>query len=413
MVQSDQRGPRGERPGTAAGDGVRPALPIVFAITATGIMTTTLITPSLPEILRGVGAAPGQAGLVIGAATLPGIVLAPVIGLLADRFGRREVLVPCLVLFGLAGGLAATSPSLGWLLAWRFLQGAGAAGLVNLAVVLIGDHWVGGRRAAMIGRNSAVLTTCITVLPLIGGVLTDLGGWRAPFLLYPLALGTAGLVARRLPPSTRRRVDIGEQLRDLRPALRQPGVVRALGAGAITFALVFGLLLTVMPLHLEQAFGVSPSIRGLVLGLPAVANTVAALSAGRLQRFSKRALLTTATVLFAISLAFVAVAPSLLLLVAAVAFFGAGQGLMVPNLQDIAVRSSDTSRGAVVALFVSSARTGQTAGTVAGAAVFAALGGPTTFALSAGACLVLLLPLTLGAPRGSSAEPPPGPLVAG
>ncbi|CAN5158317.1 hypothetical protein BH23ACT9_BH23ACT9_33680 [soil metagenome] len=73
-------------------------------------MANTLITASLPEILAGVGASPGQAGLVIGAATLPGIVLAPVIGLLAHRYGRGEVLVPCLVIFALGGGVAATSP---------------------------------------------------------------------------------------------------------------------------------------------------------------------------------------------------------------------------------------------------------------------------------------------------------------
>lgn len=397
-MTSDERRPSGDPPGVAGRRG-RPALPVLFSITATGIMTNTLITPSLPEIVLGVGASPAQAGLVIGAATLPGIVLAPVIGLLADRYGRREVLVPCLVLFALAGGLGATSPSLGWLLGWRFLQGAGAAGLVNLAVVLIGDHWQGPRRAAVIGRNSAVLTACITLLPMLGGALTDLGGWRAPFLVYPLGLLTAGLVSRRLPRSTPRVVDVREQLRDLRPALRQPGVARALAAGAIAFALSFGLLLTVMPLYLEQGFGASPTLRGLALGLPAVANTVVALSAGRLQRFSKRVLLTTAAGLYAVALLLVAVAPTVPLLVASLAFFGAGQGLMIPNLQDITVGSSETSRGAVVALFVSSARAGQTVGPVAGAAAFAAFGAPATFAVAGVACLAVLLPLTLGRRR--------------
>lgn len=370
-------------------------LVLAFAITATGIAVNTLITPSLPEIMAGVGAAPGEAGLVITATTMPGIVLAPVIGMLADRFGRRAVLVPCLVVFGLAGGLAATSPSLGWLLGWRFLQGAGSAGLINLAVVLIGDHYEGPRRAGMIGRNAAVLTICLAVFPFLGGTLTDVAGWRAPFLVYPLAVVTAVVVARGLPRGGGTHVDIGEQLRNLGPALRRPGVFSALAAAAVTFALIFGLLLTVLPVYLEQAFGVSPTARGLLLGLPALANTGLALSAERLQRFSKQALLSTAAGLFVVALLVMASAPALWVLVAGVVIFGAGEGLMIPNLQDIAASSSETQRGSLVALLVSASRGGQTIGPVTAGATFAAVGAPTTFAASAGVCLVVLLPLVL------------------
>lgn len=393
----------GPGPQAAAG---RPALPLIFAITATGIANNTLITPSLPEITAGVGATAAQAGLVIGAGTLPGIALAPVIGLLADRYGRREVLVPCLVLFALAGGLAATSPSLGWLLGWRFLQGAGAAGLVNLAVVLIGDSFDGPRRAAMIGRNAAVLTTCLALFPLLGGTLTDVAGWRAPFLVYPAGVLTAILVARRLPPSGPARVDLGAQLRGLAPALRQPGMARALAAGGVTFALIFGLLLTVLPVHLEQAFGLRASSRGLLLGLPAVTNTVMALSAGHLQRFTKRLLLSTAAVVLAAALGLAAAAPSLAVLVVAIMLFGAGEGLMVPNLQDIAAGGEATSRGAVVALFVSASRAGQTLGPIAAGALMAAAGAPATFAVGAAACAALLLPLALLGRRPPPALPP-------
>lgn len=369
---------------------------LAFAVTATGVAFNTLVTPSLPEIMVGVGAEPGRAGLLITVGTLPGIVLAPVVGLLADRYGRRRVLLPCLTLFGLAGGLAATSPSLGWLLGWRLLQGAGSAGLVNLAVVLIGDYADGARRAGMIGRNSAVLTIGLAAFPLLGGALSDLGGWRAPFLVYPLALVTAGAVARGLPRGGGAEVHIGEQLRALRPALGQPGVVRALAAGMLTFALIFGVLLTVLPVHLEQVHGVSPSIRGLVFGLAAAANGGLALSAGRLQRFSKRALLSTAAAVFGMALAIMAGAASLPTLVAGMVLFGAGEGVMIPNLQDIVAGSSERQRGALVALFVSAARSGQAIGPLATTGALALTAAPTIFAVAAGLCLVLLLPLVAG-----------------
>jgi MFS family permease len=380
---------------------------LAFAVTATGITLNTFITPSLPEIMRGVGAEPDQAGLVLAATTLPGVVLAPVAGMLADRFGRRAVLVPSLTVFGVAGGLAATSPSLAWLLGWRFLQGAGSAGLINLAVVLIGDHVSGDRRAGMIGRNAAVLTVGLAVFPLLGGLATDVGGWRAAFLVYPVALLTAAAVGLGLPREPSSDLDLVQQVRNLGPAVRVPGLARALGAAVVSFALIFGVLLTVLPVHLEEAFGVSPTLRGLFFGAAALANAALALSAGRLQRFSKRALLTTAAALFAVALAVIAAGASLPVVVAGMVVFGAGEGLMIPNLQDIAAGSSDTHRGALVALLVSAARAGQTVGPLTASAVFAAVGASATFAVSAGLCLLVLLPLVaLGGTRSAPSGQP-------
>lgn len=214
---------RGAEPATP-----RPPLPLIFTITVTGITGNTIITPSLPEILAGVGARPELAGLLIAAATLPGIVLAPIIGLLADRYGRREVVVPCLALFGAAGGLAALAPNLPVLVGLRLLQGAGSAGLINLAVVLIGDHWQGADRVRVLGRNSAVLTSSLAILPAAGGALTDLAGWRAPFVVYFIGLPAAWLVWRWLPASVPRDVAIRDQIRGTVPMLRTPAVIGTL-----------------------------------------------------------------------------------------------------------------------------------------------------------------------------------------
>src|SRR5205085_1519140 len=109
----------------------------------------------------------------VAAASLPGVVVAPIIGLGADRFGRRAVVLPCLVVFGLGGMAAMLAGSFPVLLAARLLQGFGAAGLVNLAVVMIGDRYDDpAERAAAIGRNGAVLTVGLAVLPALGGALT-------------------------------------------------------------------------------------------------------------------------------------------------------------------------------------------------------------------------------------------------
>ncbi|HVL04247.1 MAG TPA: MFS transporter, partial [Acidimicrobiales bacterium] len=192
--------------------GRRPSRALIFSITITGIMANTMIAPAIPDILADLGVAQSQAGLLLAAATLPGIVVAPVIGLLADRYGRREVLVPCLAAFGVAGGLASFAPTFGVLIFLRLLQGVGSAGLINLAVVVIADHWNGVDRARIIGQNSAMLTIALAVLPPLGGGLTDLVGWRASFAPYWVGVPIAAVAARVLG-STRRDVRIGEQVR--------------------------------------------------------------------------------------------------------------------------------------------------------------------------------------------------------
>ena len=101
-----------------------PPLPLIFSITITGILANTLVGPAIPDILEAFDQPDSSAGLFVAAGTLPGIVMAPVIGVLADRFGRRAVLVPCLVAFGTFGLLSALAPTFPTLLALRLLQGS-------------------------------------------------------------------------------------------------------------------------------------------------------------------------------------------------------------------------------------------------------------------------------------------------
>ncbi len=157
-----------------AGTG-RPPLPLLFSITVTGILANTLVNAPLPDILDHFGQPDSAAGLFVSAGALPGVVMAPVIGVLADRHGRRRVLVPCLVAFGVFGLAGAAAPSYPVLLGLRLAQGVGAAGLINLAVVLIGDHWQGIERARVIGYNAAVLTVSLAIIPAVGGGLAELG----------------------------------------------------------------------------------------------------------------------------------------------------------------------------------------------------------------------------------------------
>ena len=373
----------------------RSILLVITAVTVTGILGNTLISPAIPDILDDFGIGDRGAGALIAATSLPGVFLAPIIGLLADRHGRRNVLVPCLTIFGLAGVAAASAPSFGLLLAARFAMGIGAAGLINLAIVLIGDHWEGADRTRLIGRNTAVLTAGLAVLPPIGGVLTDLVSWRLALAPYGLALVTAAFAWRVLEPGAPdTTVSVRRQLRGIGTVARRPQLLVVFGSGSVVFMLIFGIFLATLPVHLEQEFGIGASMRGLFLAIPALPSIVIALNLRKIRaRLGTRPLLVAATVTMTLGFLLIAVSPTAGLIVVGAAIYGFSEGALIPTLQDLAVTLAPPEhRGAVVALFVSGTRFGQTVGSLGAAAIFAAT---TTFtalwvgvALAAGLAVV-------------------------
>lgn len=385
-------------PTSAPGPGA-PSLSLIFTITVTGILANTLVGPAIPDILDSFDQPDARAGLFVASGTLPGIVMAPVIGILADRFGRRAVLVPCLTAFGVFGVLSAAAPSFWALLALRTLQGIGSAGLINLAVVLIGDHWSGVERARLVGQNAAVLTLSLAVFPPVGGLLTELGGWRLSFAPYGVALLTALRIWRRLAPTRpSEAVHLREQLAQARTAVRHRDVLGSISIGFVLFMLIFGLFLTALPVHLEREFDLGAGWRGLVIAAPSITSTAAALRLGRLRgRFGAVRLLAAAGALFTVGFVVMGSAPALPVLLLGALVYGAGEGICIPTLQDVVSGAAPTAqRGAVVAVWVGAARAGQTIGPLVTGALYGAVGTGRTFVLGGVLAASILVAELLG-----------------
>jgi len=361
----------------------------VFAVTITGVLANTLVAPALPELAADLSIPDWQAALVITAATVPGIGLAPLVGLVADRRGRRPVLVACLVAFGVFGLAGAAAPSLPWLLAARAGQGAGSAGLINLAVVLLADTFDGEERARRIGQNAAVLTATIAVAPPLGGALAAAGGWRLTFVPFALGLVVAVAVVVTLPPEPRRPPTKTSLLADLRaagPALAAQPVRSTLTTGVVVFILLFGVALTTMPFLLTSQFGLTSGAIGAVMAAPSVTSTLMSLNVSRIRAWlGPGRMVTTGLVAMAMSFAGVAVSPWLGLVVAFVLIQGLGEGLLIPALQDqVAGGAPEHQRAVVIAVWVGFVRLGQAIGPAAAGIGLALWGGSAVFAAGAG-----------------------------
>lgn len=377
----------------------RPPILLVFAVTVTGIMSNSLISPALPDILDEFGRSDAAAGILVASGSLPGVVVAPAIGVAADRFGRKRVLVPCLLGFGVFGTLAALAPSFEVLLIARLLMGFGSAGLINLSVVMIGDHWAGTERTRMIGRNSAVLTSGLAAMPLLSGLLTDLAGWRVALSLYALSLVTAcaTLVVlddhRPAQPG-----DVMTQLRDSVALIRTPVMRTTLIAGATTFALVFGVFLATLPVHLEDDFDLSARWIGLVIAVPAITSTLVSMNLATLRRIvGLRGLLAGGAALLSVAFLTLGLSPVLVLVVIAAAAYGLGEGAIIPSLQDVTASvAPDHLRGGVMAAWVGAARLGQTTGPLVATALVAATDTGTAMAIGGASAALLVALKALG-----------------
>jgi MFS family permease len=162
----------------------------------------------------------------------------------------------------------------------------------------------------------------------------------------------------------------------------------------VFFILTFGLILTALPLMLEQRFGLGVGLRGLVFVAPALGATLVAFNMGKLRvRFGARRLLVAGAALFAVGYLTMGFLPVLALVVLGAFIHGLGEGGTVPTVQElVASASPPESRGAVVAVWVGFVRLGQTIGPLAAAASVASFGfGPT---YGAGVVLAMMLAVT-------------------
>jgi MFS family permease len=377
----------------------RRLLALVFTVSLTSIMGNTLLAPAIPDILDSFGREAGSSGLLVAAIPLPGIVVAPVIGILADRFGRRRVLVPCLAIFGAAGAMVALAPTFEVLLLARLLQGFGSAGLVNLGVVIISDNFEGLERTHWIGRNSSALILALAVFPIASGLITDRFGWRWALAPYTLSLVTAAVAWRVLEPDRpKTTLAIRQQLGGIGTAVRNPVIASALGGGALAFAVTFGAFLTALPTHLEEDFGLSASWRGVIIGLPGIPAFVTAFNFARIRRRWRTGLvLIVCSMLWVVGFLFVGLAGSVAVLVVGALLYGTADGALIPSLQDTTSRFAPAShRATVLATWTGCARAGQATGPLVTGAVLGAAG--STWGILTGvACAVgMLLIFALG-----------------
>ena len=371
-------------------------LQVIFAVTLMGVLGVSSVAPVLPYLDEVFRIKAKDASWVIAVFTLPGVFLMPLFGYWADRWGRKVVLIPALLLFSAAGTACAAAENFAWMLGLRFLQGVGAASLGTLNITLIGDLYSGRDRIKAMGMNAAVLSTGTALYPALGGFLAA-WSWRYPFLLPMLGVPVAMFAFWTLkePPGRASAAGGGQYLGNLFCALRQPRTLVFFWSMLTAFIIIYGVGLTLLPLFMKNAFSAGPGKIGIFLMTMSLGSITAAWNLRRLaDRCGEQALVTGGFVLYVLICMIFPFLQHLSALAAACAAIGFAHGVTIPTVMGMMTESaSDQTRALMMAVNGMFLRLGQTVGPVLVILLLASGGFHAAFwtgAFLAVTCLVVL-----------------------
>ena len=361
---------------------------------------TGIVSPALPTIQKALNVGSDQIGLLMAVFTFPGIIFIPVTAVLADRFGRRPVIVPLLLLYGLAGGVSFYAPDFETLLVLRFLAGMGASSLGSLTLVLVGDKFDAADRPAVFGYRLALGQVANGVVPPIAGGLAIVG-WQYPFLLYfiavPVGLFTLFAMEGDAPIE---RSSLRHYLHQTRQGLSN---LRMLGLMSVVN---HGITLTFLPIFMAEKFHASALIIGLILSVRVVVGAVLAMAMGWLSgKFREVTLLRLSLASLCLSILWLPFADSIWGMIGPAILAGAATGVGFPAFQSLLVREAPPDvRAGVMAANSVIGRVGQTMGPIFAGLLFTLGGANTLFFAGALFIVAMWIFLFLALRRGSQIQ---------
>ncbi len=341
-----------------------PKFASLCAVAGVMVLGNSMLIPLIPAFRANLGVSQVQAGLIITLFSVGAGLTIPIAGLISDHVGRKNVIVPALLLYGLAGGAAGlVSSSINnpfpLILVARFFQGVGAGGTFQLAMALTGDIFQSEERTKALGYLESANGFGKVLAPLVGSAL-GLIAWFVPFFAYTAAampVAAAVWLTVKEPESNRTRSSAAEYARTVARIIEKKALPlgTAFFGGMVVLFLYFGVLSNISDL-LSERYGVTGLSLGLVIAVPVSAMAVTSLLAGKLLTGKPFALLRTAVTaglaVAGLSLFGSAMLGSVYLKVGLVSLMGVGNGVVLPSLNTIITSSAKTQqRGLITALY--------------------------------------------------------------
>ncbi|WP_144463183.1 MFS transporter [Siminovitchia fortis] len=341
------------------------------------IMTlgNSMLIPVLPLMERKLDITKLQSSLIITVYSIVAIFLIPIAGFLSDKFGRKIVIIPSLIIAGIGGLIA------GWaawkmdspyfiILSGRILQGVGAAGAFPIVLPLIGDMF---KRDKDVSATLGVVETSNTfgkvLSPILGSFLAGIL-WFLPFLSIPvfslISLLLIMLLVKK-PKDDQHELSFGRFLINIKKIFSEHWrwLTAVFVIGAILMFVLFGMLFYLSSI-LEDDYGFDGIQKGLLLAIPLASLCIASFTSGKWIKDSlpKMKWITFFGIVLMGGMIITALlSKKFIFLITVFALCGIGIGAALPCLDAILTQSIEKEmRGTITSIFSSMRFAGVAAG---------------------------------------------------
>jgi MFS family permease len=316
------------------------------------ILGAVLLAPILPTLSVVFKSSAGSAALVPLILTIPALfiaILSPFAGAIADKVGRKRILIVALFFYAVVGTAPLYLNSLGAIVASRALVGIAEAFIMTCCTTLIADYFTGNRRNKYLGLQAVVTSLAATVFFVVGGAVGAFG-WRTPFWIYVVSLIVAVIMIAAIWPTQQNANGAEKRIEKLPPVpwrtLLLPTFVAFVGG------ITFYTLVVELSYVLAGKGITSTATIGLATGIASLATGIGALMFRSVAKRGVGQLLPFAFGVAGIGMLIVWLSPNVPLVIVGGVVAGFGNGILLPTMITWSIARLDyAQRGRGTGLF--------------------------------------------------------------
>ena len=368
---------------------IKKVFPVLALCVFSAMLGVGIIAPLLPLYAENLGATGIWLGVIFAGFFISRAIVTPIIGRLSDRSGRKLFLCTGLLIYSVI--------SLGYIWAGdvlqltvvRLIQGAAGGMILPIAQAYIGDISPEGEEGKWMGYFNAAFFTGFGFGPLMGGVLTDHFGMDVAFYTMGVLNLLAFLVAALFLPEIRRE----KMAVSPHPSFKKmgsSGIVKGLFSFRLSFALGRGAFTCFIPIFAAVYLNLSPTLIGILLAVNILLMALLQVYGGGIaDRFNRRALVVSGSVINLISLALIPLADNFRQLLGLCALGGFGGAVSMPAASALTIEEGRKfGMGSTIAIFTMAMSIGMAVGPLVGGAIVDFLNIDSVFYFAAGVGLI-------------------------
>lgn len=386
---------------------------ILGLMSTIGPFAIDMYLPALPTIAGDFDATVAAAQLTLTSYFIAFAVAQLFYGPASDMFGRKPPIYFGLGLFAAASIGCVFAPNIETLIALRFVQGLGAAGVMSIPRAIIRDRYTGARATRLMSTVMLVISISPMLAPLIGSLIIVPFGWRAVFLAVTFATGCALLLAIYTLPETldrekRMPFNMSEMLKSFAILLRDPTFMGLTFIGGLGMAAFFTFLGTASFVYMEF-YGLTPTQFSIAFAANAAGFFLASQFAANLMtKLGPVVLIRSATFCYGLSAlvlltVFLMGSGSLIFMIAMLMLANMFMGFILPSAMVLSLEDHGPIAGAAASLGGTLQMVAATIAMVVGGLIFD--GSPVPMLFIIALCAVGTFVLALLTVRNKQAQP--------